>query len=185
MGVRMKTTVAVFMGLFSGVLLYLMAGMLFIDFDTKAEPSGLFIAVTLLGGWALSTWLLLKNARTTSRVLSRGFLLGAAEWFTMILVGVIFGGRTTGSALAHSSSVDGASAVGAALGGGLVAFLTGGVSIFMAIVCLIGFAIVHLTAREMKAEPAEPTKKCPMCAELVLVEARRCKHCGADLAVVA
>lgn len=29
--------------------------------------------------------------------------------------------------------------------------------------------------------PAEPTKRCPFCAEEILVAAVKCKHCGTDL----
>jgi len=32
-----------------------------------------------------------------------------------------------------------------------------------------------------KAAAARKTKNCPMCAEPILVEARKCKHCGSDL----
>jgi tRNA(Ile2) C34 agmatinyltransferase TiaS len=68
---------------------------------------------------------------------------------------------------------------GATLGAGLVSFVTGGVAVAMAVVCLIGFAVAHLMGREMTPEAVGATKRCPECAELVQAAARRCKHCGA------
>src|SRR6266540_1912166 len=155
----MKVVVALFMGLFSGFLIYMMAVLLFVDVGKGSPPSPLLVAATLFGGWALSVWLLLRGTRTVSKVFSRGFLLGAAEWLMMVLVGIIFSGRAV-STLSHS----GGAGAGAALGGGMVAFVTGGVSIAMAVVCLIGFAISHSMGKEMRKEepPTQaPTRKCP------------------------
>jgi hypothetical protein len=34
---------------------------------------------------------------------------------------------------------------------------------------------------KMQAPTPAPTRKCPMCAETILVEAKKCKHCGSIL----
>src|SRR4051812_32420205 len=141
----MRATVAVLMGLISGLIVYFAAAMIFADLGAKSGgPSGIFVATTLFGGWALTTWLLLRNTRSANMVIRRGFLIGAAEWLFMALAGVIFSGRTVSTNLADPSVANsGAAQAGTAIGGGLVAVLTGGVSVFMAVVCLIGFAIAY------------------------------------------
>lgn len=96
----------------------------------------------------------------------------------MILVRLVFSASAVGSMAPGASEAEQA---GAAIGGGLVAMLTGGVSFVMALICLVGFAIAYFMGREMQPEIAGDTRKCPDCAELVKVEARKCKHCGASL----
>ena len=90
----------------------------------------------------------------------------------MIGVGIIFSGKAVVSTNTQSS----AESAGAAIGGGFFALLTGGVSIFMAIVCMIGFTVFYLIGREFKDEVEK--KKCPECAEKVNIQAKKCKHCG-------
>lgn len=172
----MKQLVAIAMGFFSGFLIYMAAALLFFGPD-GGEPSPGFVAVMFFGGWVLSTWLLLRGARTTAKVASRGFLLGAAEWFVMILAGLVFGARAATSV----GTADEAEQAGAAIGGGLVAMLTGGFSFVMALICLAGFAIAYFMGKEMQPEVSGDTRKCPDCAELVKAEARKCRHCGASL----
>lgn len=50
---------------------------------------------------------------------------------------------------------------------------------------LIGLLLAALLPRaadpQAAAAAAEPTRKCPECAETVLAAARKCKHCGAEL----
>ncbi len=172
----MKVIIAIIMGFFSGFLFYMMTGLVFYN---NQEPSSLFIFVTFCGGWAASIYIMLRGVKTISKVVSRGFLIGAAEWFSMILVGLIFAGKTV-SETVNDAGVTDAAVAGAAIGGGIIAFLTGGVSIFMTIVCLIGFAIAYSIGREMKPEANTPTMKCPECAELIQAEARKCRFCGAS-----
>lgn len=172
----MKIVVGIVMGGFSGLLIYMAAAMLFSD----GEPSSVFVFTTFLGGWVLSTIILVRGARTLSKVFSRGFLLGAAEWMAMIPVGIVVSGQALTETVAQGSG-SGAEIAGATIGAGLLSFITGGVSVAMAVVCLIGFAVSYFMGREMKPEAATPTRNCPECAELVQEAARKCKHCGADM----
>jgi hypothetical protein len=167
----MRVVVALALGCLSGFLLYMIAAL------ASGKPSTAMVAITFLGGWAISTYALLRGARTVSKVFSRGALLGAAEWIAFAAAGVIFSGRV----LAETQPSSGTGLAGAAAGAGFVAFLQGAVAVFMAVVCLIVFAIAYFTGREMADTTGTPTKKCPECAEMVQAEARRCKHCGAAL----
>lgn len=172
----MKIAVGIVLGFFSGLLIYLAAGILFTD----GEPSSVFVFTTLIGGWLLSTIILVRGARTLSKVFSRGFLLGAAEWLTMIPVGMMVSGKALTETVAQGSGSS-AEVAGATIGAGLVSLFTGGVSIAMTLFCLLGFAVSYFMGREMKPEAATPTRNCPECAELVQEAARKCKHCGADI----
>ena len=172
----MKVIVGIVLGFFSGFLIYMASAMLF----TSGVPSGAFVFVTFFGGWVLSTIILVRGARTVSKVFSRGFLLGAAEWLVMIPVGMIFSGKALTETVTQGTST-GAEVAGATIGAGLISFITGGVSIAMALVCLLGFAVSYFIGQEMKPEAPTPTRPCPECAELIQAAARKCKHCGAEI----
>ena len=173
----MKVFVGIILGFFSGFLIYLAAAMLF----ASGEPSAAFVFVTFFGGWVLSTWILVRGVRTISKVFSRGFLLGAAEWLAMIPVGMIVSGKALTQTVTQGGGTN-AEVVGATIGVGLVSFVTGGVSVVMALVCLLAFAVSYFINREMKSESATATRICPECAELIQTAARKCKHCGAEIA---
>lgn len=170
-----KVLVALTMGFFSAFLIYMAAAMLF----SEGKPATEFVFVVFFGGWAASMALLLRGARTVSKVFTRGFLLGAAEWLAMIPVGMVFSGKHLSQTIARGASD--AERAGATVGAGLVSLITGGVAVAMAVACLVGFAVAYLMGREMKPEAIGPTKRCPECAELIQEAARKCKHCGAVL----
>ena len=176
----MKALIAIGMGFLSGLLIYFMAAMLLVDTTSGASPSPVFVFVTLVGGWVVSSVLLMRRAQTVSSVFRRGFLLGAAEWLTMALVGLVFSGRIT-SATLTTGPTSGAATAGAAIGGGMAAALVGGVAVFMSVICLIGFTISYFIGREMKDVSGTPTKKCPECAEMIQADARKCRYCGTAL----
>lgn len=152
----MKTSVAVVMGFFSGLLIYFMAAMVFTG--RSVPPSAFFFGITFLGGWIASAYVMRKGAISVSKVFSRGFLIGAAQWFCMIPVGMIFAGKAITESVGNAASST-AATVGATLGGGIVAFLTGGLSIAMALTCLIGFAISYFLGKEMQPEVAIAANK--------------------------
>lgn len=154
---NMKTFVAIVMGFFSGILIYFLAGMMFSGTSPPTPPSPLFVGATLIGGWFGSSYLMVKGAVSVSKVFSRGFLIGAAEWFSLLPISLLFVGKTVAESAGAGSS--GAHTAGAVIGGGLVASLAGGLSIGMAVFCLIGFAISYSLGKEMKpeVEPSQPS----------------------------
>jgi zinc-ribbon domain len=179
----MKIIVAIIMGFLSGWLIYMAAAMLYTEmFFTDGEPSSaiFFTIFFFFGGWVLSTVILVRGAKTISKVFSRGFLLGAAEWLAMIPVGIFFSGKALTKTVTQSAGSN-AEIAGAMIGAGLVSFVTGGIAMAMAIICLLGFTVSYFMAREMKPETAGLTRTCPECGELIQTAARKCKHCGAKI----
>jgi hypothetical protein len=63
--------------------------------------------------------------------------------------------------------------------------IAGGVSVFMAVVCLIAFAVTYFASREMHDATTSRTRKCPECAEMIQPDARKCRYCGAEISSVA
>ena len=175
----MKVLVGIILGFFSGFLLYMVSALLF----TSGAPSSAFVFTTFFGGWILSTWVLVRGARTISKVFSRGFLLGAAEWLAMIPAGMVLGGKALNETVSQGTGTD-AELAGATIGAGLVSVITGGVSVVMALACLLGFMVSYFIGREMKPEMVTSTRTCPDCAEIIQAAARKCKHCGVEIEVL-
>lgn len=142
-----RVTLGLVMGLFAGFLFYMACGMLFV---APEQPSGGFVAVTFLGGTVAFTWLVVRGTTSLNRVLSRGLLLGAAEWLVMAPLSVMVAGKAV--AETTSSSGSDAGAAGAVLGGGIIASMGVGVSVVMMFICLGGFLVVKLLGQEMKPE---------------------------------
>lgn len=171
----MRILVAIVMGLFSASLIYFGAAMVF----ATEGPSTAFVAITFFGGWVLSTFVIFRGARSLSRVFSRGFLLGAAEWLGMIPAGMILSGKAFTESVGQGASH--AALAGATIGAGLFSAITGGLAIGMALVCLLGFTVSYLMGREMQPEISGPTRACPECAEPIQAAARKCRFCGASV----
>lgn len=131
-----KQLVALVAGGVSGLMVYLVLSVLFVP---GGGASGSFVGVTFLGGWALSTFLLLRGGPSVSRVIKRGFLLIAGEALAFIPLGAVVGGR-------------GGTIAGA--GVGLATYSCLGIAV--ALVCLLGYSVTHLAAREMTPEVANP-----------------------------
>ena len=130
---------ALVIGLLSGFLIYLIFGLVI----GPKDVSPLFIVTTFLGGWALTTYVVLNGASTAGKVWSSGGLLGAGEWLLVGLAMLVYNGRT----VAESEVAKGGNPVGdsGALFGGFTSMIGIGLAAFMAIPCLI----IYFVARRL------------------------------------
>ena len=118
----MKIATALLMGACSGALISAIDTTLFGEFPAP---------IAFICGWTATSFLLLRNAQTTAKVAARGFLVGAVEWLLVIAV-MILAGFIRG------------------MGFGFV--FRAIIFLFMAGLCLIGWAIAHTRG---KPEPKD------------------------------
>ena len=141
----MKTSIAILMGSCSGLLISIMGSWVFFALNFGAYEATIPVLGCFVGGWIISSCFLLLGARTPSKVLARGFLLGAAEWLLMIGGGAIRASRM--------EPMDGV---------GMMIAASAMVSLLMAALCLIGFAIVHFWRRKMEPELSTSSNTPPL-----------------------
>src|SRR6185503_18525278 len=79
----MKTSIAILMGSCSGLLIAIMGSWVFFALNFGGTDAIFLVLGCFVCGWIVSSCFLLLGARTPSKVLARGFLLGAAEWLLM------------------------------------------------------------------------------------------------------
>jgi hypothetical protein len=141
----MKTSIAILMGSCSGLLISIMGSWVFFALNFGGSDAAFLGLGCFVGGWIASSCFLLLGARTTSKVLARGFLLGAAEWVLMIGGGAIRASRM--------ETMDGV---------GVMIAASARVSLLMVALCLIGFAIVRFWRRKMEPELSASSSTPPL-----------------------
>lgn len=166
----MKTASAVIGGLIvafvSGSVLGLVVGA-FVDTSAPAgrESSNSILAISFFVLWGVSAFVF-RRADSVRHAWARAFLwMGlsvlAAPVATM-LFSIAFTARQT----------DALSGAGAGIGAGIATIGVSIVSFFIAAVLLV---IAYALSRGGRAEP---TKRCPKCAERILAAAAVCRYCG-------
>jgi hypothetical protein len=134
---------ALLVGLFSGFLIYIIFGFVI----GPKDVSPLFIMTTFLGGWAVTTYVVLNGASTAGKVWSSGGLLGAGGWLLVGLAMLVYNGRM----LAESEAVKDGNPIAdsCAIFGALTSMIGIGLTGFIAIPCLI----IYFVARRISNEP--------------------------------
>jgi hypothetical protein len=105
-------------------------------YTISSGPSLAFALLGLSAAWAISAYCIRRNAATTSVVLRRGFLLGAAEWLA-----VIPAIRTSPEDYRNLPN-----SVPAIVGEAVIPWLAAG----MAAGCLIAFALAWMVGRQAR-----------------------------------
>lgn len=170
----MRLLSALLVGLFSGFLVYMIFGLVI----GSKGVSPLFVATTFLGGWALTTYVVLTGAPTAAKVWARGGLLGAGEWLMIGLAMLVYNGKTLAESEGLKAS-NPAGEAGATLGEGFTSMMGIGLAVSMAIPCLVIYFVANRLSNKFQPEPARI--ECPHCAEWISAEGKRCTFCGCTI----
>jgi hypothetical protein len=127
----MREAAAITMGFFSGILVFVVAELLFArngDPYRILAAFGCFVVATIVSAlWMLS------GTKRVSLIFRKGFLLGAVEWIAIIAAEVAIKVRTP------------ALRIGVPLG----------ISTVMAVTCLIGYTVAYVIGRNKKSSGSE------------------------------
>ena len=127
--------VALTAGFMSGFLVYIILALLI--FSTTDGPPGWFGGVFLVVAVG-SALFIIRGATTVSGVFSRSFLMGSAEWFVVIPVGVFIFSKVA------------VETEGTFVGAGLTTLLADGIAMVMFVFCLTGYFITVCILREKR-----------------------------------
>lgn len=144
----MRKALGLLLGLFSGLLIYLITAMFFLASGTVPPW---FLVGIVVAGTALCSWLILRGTQWPMQVLARGSLIGAVLWLLMIPATMILAAKGA-SAVAVSGASD-AEQTGALIGSGLIAMMGVGLSLAMILICVACHVIARVLLRIMGRKP--------------------------------
>lgn len=130
------------MSLFSWAILYMEGAMVFSDKVAEGGTGAAVLVATILvaGFW----WLINKGQVSTSRVISRGFLMGTLMWMAFIPATTLLSAKLASAQMTG----DAASDFGSGLGAVIISFIGGAGSFVMMGICLLIAIIAHLMGQE-------------------------------------
>jgi hypothetical protein len=168
----MRTLLAIGLGLLSGLMIFTMGGLLFVDVPNRtiADESLGLIAVLCVLTWAGTALGLRWRARSVLSVMRRAMWVGAIEWMLMIIPAM----RLSGVILAELQergmfyALDLASSQAMAF----AAIYVGGFCIAGALFCLCAYALLRWLTRSegdkpLPAPAAAQRIRCPKCGEVL------------------
>lgn len=138
----MRKTLAFLLGLFGGLLIYLITAMVFLA--TGNVPPW-FAALIVVVGALVCAGIMLKGTRWPLQVIARGSVIGGVLWVLMIPATTVLAAR--GAAQVVDSSASGAEQAGAILGSGLIAMMGVGLSLAMIVICVATYVMARLMLR--------------------------------------
>ena len=145
----MKLLVGLLLGSFLAFLMMLVPRAIFAAalavFDSAPESDEALTTLTFFASWVLSTFIIVRGARSVSKVFSRAFLLGAAACLAMAVITPV--GILTGP---PPDKVPPSWA----------AFAAAGTFLVTACACIIGCAVSNDIDRKMQPESEAPSLRC-------------------------
>jgi hypothetical protein len=138
----MRKTLAFLLGLFGGLMIYLITAMVFLA--TGNVPTW-FAALIVVVGALICSSIMLIGTKWPLQVLARGSVIGGVLWVLMIPATTVLAAK--GAAQVLDSSASGAEQAGALIGSGLIAMMGVGLSITMIVICVVTYVVARLMLR--------------------------------------